>query len=529
MGYYKSMRDHVAALEANGKLFRVKRTVNKDTELMPLVKLEFRGLPEQERKAFLFENVTDTKGKKYNSSVLIGAHGASRQIHAMASMCPQAEIKERWVQALLHPLQPKIVKAGPVQEEIHVGSKLLEHGGLEEFPIPISTPGFDNAPYLTAPCWVSKDIDTGITNVGTYRGMVKSKTRVGCNSAAPKHLGMHLEKYRARGKSMMPAAIVLGATPVVGLTSVVKVPYGVNEYTIASAVAGEPIELVKCQTVDLEVPATAEIVIEGEIPVDFVEREAPFGEYTGYMGMDTGSPVLEVKCITHRKNPIYVAHTSQFPPSESSIIRGHGYEINFYKFIKYELSIPNLQDVVFHEESGSSLTCILSLKEGTPQMLVWKALHGAAAYDPLVAKIIIAVDGDVDPYDADSVFWALSFRMQPHQDIQIVGGMSATLDPSAAPASDRKVEQRTPTSTMMINATRKWAYPPLSLPPRQFMEHAIKLWEEEGLPKLNLRTPWFGRSLGFWTKENEAEAELALKGEYYQTGEKLARDRTNLK
>ncbi len=140
MAYHKDLRDHIAALEKKGKLVRIKREINKDTELMSLVRWQFRGLPEEERKAFLFENVVDIKGKRYDIPVLVASHAASKEVYAIGMMCEPDEIMQKWAEAQLHPIQPKIVKDGPVHEEVHLGDSLLEHGGLEEFPVPISIP-----------------------------------------------------------------------------------------------------------------------------------------------------------------------------------------------------------------------------------------------------------------------------------------------------------------------------------------------------------------------------------------------------
>ena len=137
MAYYKDFREYLNALEQKGKLTRIKREINKDTQLHPLVRLEFRGLPEEERTAFLFENVVDSRGHKYESPVAVAALAGSSQIYAIGMMCQHEEIAERIIQAELHPIEPKLVNDGPVQEEIHAGDNLLEHGGLEEFPIPI--------------------------------------------------------------------------------------------------------------------------------------------------------------------------------------------------------------------------------------------------------------------------------------------------------------------------------------------------------------------------------------------------------
>ena len=221
--------------------------------------------------------------------------------------------------------------SGPAQEEVHQGDKLMEHGCLEEFPVPISTPGFDNAPYFTAANWVSKDPETGIRNVGNYRGMIKSATRVGIMNPPIKDLRVQWEKCRKMGKPL-EAAIVVGPVPAVGYCSAVRFPHDVDELAVSGGIAGEPIDLVKCRTVDLEVPATAEIVIEGLLPTDSMEREGPFGEFTGYMAPEVIGPYFNITCITHRKNPIFNVFLSQFPPSESSTMRCVGEEANLYKF-----------------------------------------------------------------------------------------------------------------------------------------------------------------------------------------------------
>lgn len=527
MSYYQDVRGYIQVLEKNGSLVRIKGEINKDTELMPLVRWQFRGLPDKDRKAFLFENVTDAKGKKYLGSVLVASHAGSHEIYALAMQCRLEDIMKKWDKAQLHPVKPKLVESGPAQEEVHIGDNLLEHGGLSEFPIPISTPGFDNAPYFSAGNCVTKDPDTGVRNIGNYRSMVKSPTRIGMRAQMPQHMRQHWHKYKERGLPM-PAAVVIAPTPNVGLVSVTKVPYGTDEYDIAGGIAGEPVELVKCKTVDLEVPATAEIVIEGEVPIDFLEKDGPFGEYTGYMGMGSPTLFLNVTAITHRKQPIWNAYLSQFPPSESSLIKKLGLESAHYNVLKHDLGIDNVVDVAFHNDSGTHQFCVISLKNATtPQ--VWQALYGALAVDPGSTKWIVAVDDDINPRDMDSVIWALCFRVQPHRDLQILSGKTAFLDPSAVPPEEHeKMLTRPATSSSLINATRDWGYPPTALPKREFMERARQLWEREGLPELKPRVPWYGSFLGYWPEEIEEEAQLAIKGEYFQTGTKLARNRTKV-
>lgn len=525
MSYYKDLRDYIRALEAAGKLVRVKQQINKDTELNPLVRWQFRGLPEEDRKAFLFENVVDVKGNTYPIPVLVACHAASNHVYALGMMCSIEEIAQKWVEAQLHPIEPQMVQRGPVQEVVHMGDGLLEKGGLEILPVPISTPGFDNAPYLTSACWVTKDPETGIRNVGVYRGMIKSSTRLGVSTQPPKDLWTHWEKCHDR-RIPLQAAAIIGATPNIGFTAVTKIPYGVDELTVAGGIAGEPVKLVKCKTVDVEVPANAEIVIEGIIPTDLLEREAPFGEYTGYMGGELMAPFMNVTCITHRKNPIFVAFLSQFPPSESSKLRQIATEAIYYKHLKYDCSLPNIQEVAFHESSGSWQYCVIRMNKTHPSQ-PWKALYSAANLDNHIGKIIIVVDDDIDARDPNSVNWALSFRMQPHRDTQITYGKIPSLDHSAAPPDDpqRRYPQPNGCSSLLIDATRKWGYPPVSLPKKEFMERAREIWEKLGLPALKPQVPWHGYTLGYWTKENEQEAEQALKGEHYEIGKKLEKQR----
>ncbi len=525
VSYYKDLADYAKILESRGKLVRVTREINKDTELHPLVRWQFRGLPEEQRKAFLFENIVDARGRKYSMPLLVACHAASREIYAMGMMCQPSEIIEKWTHAQLHPVAPVMVPDGPVYEEVHQGNGLLDHGGLEEFPIPISTPGFDSAPYLTAANWVTKDPETGIRNIGNYRAMVKSQTRTGVYSEGVQHLDVQWQKCKAR-RIPLQAAIIIGPTPNVGFAATAKLPYGADEYAIAGGISGEPVQLVKCRTVDIEVPATAQIVIEGEIPTDSLEREAPFGEFSGYIGLKKMTHYFNISCIAHRKKPMYNAFISQFPPSESSKLRQVGYEAVYYKFLKHDCNLPGVLEVAFHESGGASQYCVIRMKKSHPSQ-AWQALNGVMGLTARFARVVIVVDEDIDPRDPDSINWALSFRMQPHRDIRISLNRVADLDPSNAPPDEPDTNYPFPNgnSSLLIDATRKWAYPPVSLPKKEFMERARQIWEELGLPRLQPRVPWYGYPLGLWTEEDDREASLALKGDHYQTGEKVAAER----
>src|SRR5881628_425024 len=496
---FKDLRSSIEDLKRRDLLFSIDRLIDKDSELMPLVRWQYRGLAEAERRGFLFTNVTDGRGRSYDASVAVAVLGASRQVYAAALGCDVGELRDRWIRATANPITPVVVKGSgaPVKEEIHGPDEVGREGcGVDEFPVPISTPGYDPAPFVTSGHWVTKDLETGVRNVGNYRGHVKAPNRLGLQLFPTQHEGIHWLKRRERGQDL-EAAIVIGAPPTVAMTAVAKLPYGVDEYAVAGALSGEPIELVRCETVDLEVPAHAEIVIEGRIPTRYLEPEAPF---------------------------------SQFPPSESTMIRAISNEAAYYNLLKNHCNVPAVIDIVFHECAGALSMMVIRLKKRSPAQPS-QALLAAAALEPTYGKILIAVDEDIDPYDLDAVMWACSTRMQPHLDVTIIRNRASMLDPSAAPPDAPREQQFFPeprgASAMLIDATRKWNYPPISLPKEEFMQRARRIWEDERLPALSPKTAWFGYPLGPWPAEWEEEADVAVKGRYYETGEKLAKQRVS--
>ena len=224
---YPDLHDHVRALEKAGQLIRVDRPINKDTEMHPLVRWQFRGgIEEKDRKAFLFTNVTDTKGRKYDIPVLVGGLAANREIYRIGVNCPFEEIDARWVAAAARPIPPRIVTNAPCHEIVIMGKELDKPGkGLDGLPIPISTPGWDVAPYATLSQYITKDPDTGVQNMGNYRGQVKARRRLGMNPSLELRPGIysHWERLRERGFKKLPCAVVLGAPPVVTFASVQKI------------------------------------------------------------------------------------------------------------------------------------------------------------------------------------------------------------------------------------------------------------------------------------------------------------------
>jgi UbiD family decarboxylase len=517
---------HLAALEAQGLLVRVDRPINKDTELHPLVRWQFQGgLKEDQRRAFLFTNVIDSSGRRYDIPVAVGALAASPQIYAVGMGRPVEEIEAAWVQAIANPIAPVSVTSPPCQTVVITGEELRGGGeGLASLPVPISTPGFDAAPYLTATLCVTRDPDTGIQNMGTYRGALKASDRLGVRMAA--RIGgaggyLHWQKYKKR-REPMPCAIVIGCAPVAMFTGGMKLAIDLDEMAVAGALAGAPIRMAKALTVDLNVPADAEIVIEGLIDPDLLEPEGPFGESHGHVALEDFNMSMRVTAITHRQAPVFASIISQVTPSESSVLKKVAMEPLFLTHLREHLSIKGVRRVVMHEPlSNLRKVIFVQYAQGTPRTEVWRGLHGAATLLADCGKICIAVSEDIDPTNTDAVFWSLAYRSNPIDDVHIAPHRSAGHGPKSGPRSEE--------STLLIDATLKHVAPPLALPALEFMEHARTIWQELELPALTPQPPWHGYSLGDWSEKWDVYAERAVAGKWEQSGaETFARRRGGL-
>ncbi len=304
-------------------------------------------------------------------------------------------------------------------------------------------------------------------------------------------------------------------------------PYGVDEYSMAGAITGEAVELVKCKTVDLEVPANADVIIEGEMTTEELEVEAPYGEAKGYIGMDELQPYVTVKCITHRKDPIWPVQVRQLP------IGGSRNNIILYKYLRYDLDMPHVLAV--NVVSG---LIVIKMKMHTDQKEVWRTLEAFKKARSSVGSTVVAVDEDIHVQNANMVLWAINTRVEPHRDSRTIKFPTTNLNPSTYMPEEEMVKLRhrqfevepplPEASLLLINATLKWPYAPVSLPKKEFMEKALLIWQKEGLPPLKLEEPWYGYELGYWPKEAAEDADRAVKGEYYKTSEMRAQRRVKL-
>jgi 4-hydroxy-3-polyprenylbenzoate decarboxylase len=521
------LQEHLADLEAKGLLVRIDHPVNKDTELHPLVRLQFiGGIPETERRAFLFTNVVDAAGRRYDIPVVVGAIAASAEIYSLGMRRAVDEIGAAWLDAIAHPIAPLRVTSPRCQEVVIQGDELrTRDGGLKRLPVPISTPGFDSAPYLTATLCVTRDPDSGIQNMGTYRAALKATDRLVVRMVARAGGAggyLHWQKYNQR-KQPMPIAIVVGAAPVVMFTGAQKLDVDVDEMGVAGGLARRPVPTARCVTVDLDVPADSEIVIEGLIDPEKLEPEAPFGESNGYVALEAYNMPMQVTAITHRRNPVFTSIISQVTPSESSLIKKVAYEPLYLAHLRDTLAIRGVRRVVMHEPLTNLRPVIfVQYAAGTPRTEVWRGLHGAGSLNAIAGKILIAVSDDIDPNNLDAVMWAIAYRCNPIEDVHI--------SPFHGGVQGAQYSNRGLGSKLLIDATIKGPMPPLALPKKKFMERAEALWAEIGLPPITLKPPWHGYPLGDWMDRWDTWAERAVSGGWEETGkETLARQRTGLK
>lgn len=510
-----NMQEHLDLLRAKGLLVDIDREINKDTELHPLARWQFQGgLPETARRAFVFNNITDSKGRRYDIPVAVGALGASPDIYATGLGVSVEEIGDVWLQAVTNPIEPELVDEAPCQQVVMTGEDLTRpDGGMTALPVPISTPGFDAAPYLTATLVVTKDPENGIRNMGTYRAQLKAPDRMGVRMATRLSGAggyQHWLKYQAMGQPM-PVAIVVGCAPAILFTGPQKLPIDQDEMAVAGGLIGKPVPVVRCKTVDLEVPADCEIVIEGLISTEYLEPEGPFGESHGHVALEDFNMSMQVTAITHRRKPVFVSIISQVTPSESSVLKKVAYEPLFLNHLKKVLNVKGIKRVVMHEPLTNIRKVIfLQFDRSAPQTEVWRGLNGAATLQAQCGKVVIAVSEDIDPNNADAIFWSIAYRSNITTDVLTMPYRSGGHGPKSGGAGSD--------GTLMIDATLKHDMPPLALPAEPYMTRAKEIWDELELPRLSPQPPWYGYDLGDWDDIWTTYADRATAGDWAISG-----------
>ncbi len=420
---YESLREFMAALEQRGLLSRVKVPVEKDWEVGAVCRENF----DKFGPALLFEKVGN-----YKTPLLAGTLSTREQYAlAMGVETSTEAIAAKWRQAYAKPIRRTVVSSAeaPCKEVVIDDPDLY----ADPFPVPKWHPK-DGGPEIgTLHGVISMDPETGWINSGNYRCQIFNSKVSGCYvvDIPYRHIHQNWDKWKALGKNM-PVAIVIGPDPYLSLTSVSAVPAQVDEYDVAGALKGSPMEVVKAELSDLLVPAHAEIIIEGEMPIDkfWPQEEGPFGEFLGFMGAGVkDSFYIDVKKVTHRRDPIFHGTLEGRPPSESTTVRSMGRSAAVLEHLR-RAGIINIRDVSVTPAGCAGFHVVVSLK---------KSYHGHVrdtmchvwGHPLLFCKQVIVVDEDIDPWNSYMVEWAIATRVQATRDIvMMTGGKSVGLDTS---------------------------------------------------------------------------------------------------
>ncbi|MBI4290163.1 MAG: UbiD family decarboxylase [Betaproteobacteria bacterium] len=468
---HRTMRDFLSVLEQKGMLRRITRPVDRMWEPAALAKWMYQALPAEKRFGMFFQNV-----KGSDIPIVTAALGANTAAYAAALDVEVDRINDAWVGACRNPVPPKVVDKALCQEVVITAEDVC----LSRLPIPVWTPGKDKGPYITTNI-VTRDLDTGIQNMGVYRTMVRDEATVVANLTPGRQGYANMLTWTGKGK-VAPIAWVIGAPPAVHLATVAQLPYGLDEITIAGGMMGEPVPVVRCKTSDLLVPADAEIIIEGEILAGEMDLEGPFGEFAGFMGGGVPRPVVHIKAITHRTNPIYYGYTSQMPPSESTTIQSLTNAGVWLKNLRHDLGEIAVTDLFVDLTFGGMLGhAIIAMKPGYP---AHAKKVGRLLADMSSIKRVTVVDDDIDIRDHTHVDWAMNARYNPARDTVLIDDVNVPINMDPSLRSD--TSQSTRGSKVVCDATLKVDAGTFSLPPKEIMMKALDVWKEIGLPAFEI-------------------------------------------
>jgi 4-hydroxy-3-polyprenylbenzoate decarboxylase len=449
---YRDLRDFLRTLEKKGELKRISEEVDPILEMTEITDRAVKaGGP-----ALLFEKprgsripvVTNLVGTERRMNLALEVESLDEvadRIHSFLDMQSPQGIFEKMKMlpklAELGSFFPKTVRSGECQEVVREKDFSLNY-----FPILQCWPQ-DGGRYITWPMVITKNPETGKRNVGCYRMQVFDERTTGMHWQTQKHGAEHFRSARAKNREgKLEVAVAIGADPATCLAGILPVPPDMDEFLFSGFLRRDPVELVACKTVDLEVPANAEIVLEGYVELGELRTEGPFGDHTGFYSLEGEFPVFHLTCITHRKDPIYLTTIVGPPPQEDYFI-GHAIERVFLPVMK--MQYPEIVDVAMPAEGIFQNLMIVAIKKSYPgharkiMNAIWSL--GQAMF----TKVVVVVDHDVNVQDSREVVWKALCFIDPERDIQFVLGPVDTLDHAA--------RRQDFGSKMGIDATRKRA------------------------------------------------------------------------
>ncbi|HYL35014.1 MAG TPA: menaquinone biosynthesis decarboxylase [Bryobacteraceae bacterium] len=481
---YSDLRDFIAALEKHKELRRIPFEVDPALEITEFADRAVKtGGP-----AMLFE-----KPKGSSVPVLINSFASRRKMEIALEVDSVEEIARRiseylemrMPEGLIGKLKmlpklaevgaffPKTVSGGPCKEVIR-----RDNFSLDEYPILRCWPQ-DAGRFITLPMVFSKNPDSGKRNCGCYRLQVYDGRTTGMHWQTHKQGAEHHRRLLKEGKqTRMDVAVAIGSDPASMFSAILPLPPDLDEMMIAGFIRGKPVEMVKCETSDLEVPANAEIVLEGYVELGERRTEGPFGDHTGFYSLADDYPVFHITCVTQRKHPIY-ATTIVGPPPMEDFYMGKAVERIFLPLMR--LQLPEIRDISMPAEGIFHNLILVSIRKSYP-LHARKVMHAIWGLgQAMFSKCIVVVDEDVDVQNVSEVAWKALNNIDPERDIQFVLGPVDSLDHSSRLANYG--------SKMGIDATRKWKeegftrpWPDVIRMSEDVKQRVAQLWKKAGLP-----------------------------------------------
>jgi 4-hydroxy-3-polyprenylbenzoate decarboxylase len=479
---YRDLRDFIRALEENGELKRIPFEVDPILEITEFADRAVKsGGP-----ALLFE-----RPKGYNVPVLINSFASMRKMEIALEVESVDDVARRISEVLetrapegligklkmlpklaeMGSFFPKTVARGACQEVIRTGEfSLLDYPVLQCWPE-------DGGRFITLPLVFSRNPDTGKRNCGMYRMQVFDARTAGMHWQTHKQGAEHYRRARHHGRARMDVAVAIGADPATMYSAILPLPPDLDEMLIAGFLRQSAVEMVQCQTSDLEVPANAEIVLEGYVELGELRTEGPFGDHTGFYSLADEYPVFHLTCVTERKEPIY-ATTIVGPPPMEDYFMGRAIERIFLPLMRMQL--PEIRDIAMPAEGVFHNLILVSIRKSYPghARKVMHAIWGLG--QAMFSKCIVVVDEDVDVQNLREVAWKALNNIDPERDIQFVLGPVDSLDHAS----------RLPNygSKMGVDATRKWSgegfarpWPGVIEMSAEVKRRVDELWKNAGL------------------------------------------------
>ena len=451
---YKDLREFIAALEQRGQLRRIRTEVDPELEITEITD-RVSKMDGDKNVALLFENVKGSKmpvlmnafGSYERMSLALGVEKLDDVADELREMMklPYISLQNKMNIVTMIPMIkkainfPKYVKNAPCQEVVET-----ENPNLDEIPILKCWPQ-DGGPFVTLPLVFTKNPQTGKRNVGMYRLQKYDSRTTGMHWHIHKNGAENYRAYQAAGKDRIEVAVAIGTDPVLTYAATAPLPRDIDEMVFAGLLRHKSVEMVKCVSVDVEVPATSEIVLEGYVKTDELRREGPFGDHTGYYSLADDYPVFHITCITHRKNPIYPATVVGKPPMEDCYL-AKATERIFLPFLQQMM--PEIVDINLPLEGVFHDCAMVSIKKSYPQQAkkVMQAIWGMGQM--MFTKMIIVVDAHVNVQDTKEVWWRVFNNIDAKQDLVMVEGPLDVLDHSSPmPKWGTKIG---------IDATKSW-------------------------------------------------------------------------